>query len=256
MWLYLFIGSVVLQDRGISYFIGSVVLQDRRISYNVHNWQRAPKPSIIFPTPSFFQILQTHSPPITLSPAFFVALFLWLNGWSHHIWFVVLLNDFMQLCLSSLDTVVPEGLTVCFMQQGITFTKIGEKMQIFTSTLILYLSHIYRQRHTAHTGTNRLTYSYKNIYPPPVMCSQQLSVLHWRIIRWYQKCTLKSPTMTLLFKTYSFVEVTYMLIKFNSITFFPWNTKDADWNGKNKQNTHTCTHQTLRAPRKITERVS
>ena len=41
------------------------------------------------------------------------------------------------------------------------------------------VSHTYKQRYTAYSGTNRLTHPYKFIVTPNVMCPQQLSVLHW-----------------------------------------------------------------------------
>ena len=64
--------------------------------------------------PPRFQILSNHSFPITsnLHPAaLFVVLFLWLNGWSYHIWCIISLNDIMDLTdphMSSLGTFVPE----------------------------------------------------------------------------------------------------------------------------------------------------
>ena len=33
-------------------------------------------------------------------------------------------------------------------------------------------------QHTAHSGASKLTHPYKYIFMPPVMCSQQLSLLH------------------------------------------------------------------------------
>ena len=39
-------------------------------------------------------------------------------------------------------------------------------------------THTQTHKHTARTGANRLTHPY-NILTPPVLCSQQLSVLHW-----------------------------------------------------------------------------
>ena len=39
--------------------------------------------------------------------------------------------------------------------------------------------HTYIQRHIAHSGANVLTHPYKYIFTPTVMCSQQLSLLHW-----------------------------------------------------------------------------
>ena len=52
----------------------------------------------------------TSLPPRTHSPtALSVVMFLWLNGWSHHIWCVILVNNDMDLYMSSLGTLVPEG---------------------------------------------------------------------------------------------------------------------------------------------------
>ena len=74
---------------------------------SLHSWQRGTPffmkiPYITYP---LFQILSTplnHPPPPSslpchlqpLSPtALCVFLFLWLNGWSHHIWCAILRND-------------------------------------------------------------------------------------------------------------------------------------------------------------------
>ena len=35
-----------------------------------------------------------------------------------------------------------------------------------------------KQRHTVHSGANRVTHPYKHILKPPVMCSQKLSILY------------------------------------------------------------------------------
>ena len=61
---------------------------------------------------------------------------------------------------------------------------------LFAGTLIWYHTHTQThtpQTHTARTGASRMTYPYKYIFTPPVMCSQQLSLLHKWIIHWYQK---------------------------------------------------------------------
>ena len=60
-----------------------------------------------------------------------------------------------------------------------------------TSMTLLSVSHTYRQRYTAHSGTSRLTQPDKYILTPSAMYSQQLSVLHW-IIHWYQKLTFQN----------------------------------------------------------------
>ena len=83
--------------------------------------------------PPFFQILSNFPPPSTsLLPAtpthtvLSVVLFLWLNAWSHHIWYVILLNDNMDLDISSLGTLILEGrwcvfyATRCLVYWGLT----------------------------------------------------------------------------------------------------------------------------------------
>ena len=50
--------------------------------------------------------------------------------------------------------------------------------------------------------------------------------------------------MYLIFKSYYFPEVTYLLIRFNKTMFFPWNTKNNDRNGVNKQKKHQDTSHT------------
>ena len=48
----------------------------------------------------------------TPNPPLFVALFLWLDGWSCHIWYfisVILINYIVDLYMLSLGTLVPEG---------------------------------------------------------------------------------------------------------------------------------------------------
>ena len=91
-----------------------------------HSCQRGPNPPILrrpllYCLPPFFPILSNPNPPFTLpvystpippppAPnALSIFLFLWLNGWSHHIWCAILLNDIMDLHISSLSTFVPEG---------------------------------------------------------------------------------------------------------------------------------------------------
>ena len=72
-----------------------------------------------------FQILSTLCPPsphpftlpchlqppklTILSVVLSLVLFLWLNGWSRDIWCTVLLNDNMDLQMSSLGALVSEG---------------------------------------------------------------------------------------------------------------------------------------------------
>ena len=81
------------------------------------------------------------------------------------------------------------NLAVCFMQQGVKFTGF---------LLVVWFDIIHTQRRTAHTGVNILTQSCKYILSPPVMCSQQLSVLHWKNNLLISKFTLQSSTKSLV----------------------------------------------------------
>ena len=82
---------------------------------------------------------------------------------------VILLNDIM-------DTLVPlyhKGISVCFMHQDLSLLSSNT-----WHVLVPWFDITHRQtRNTTHTGGNRLTHTYK--YIPTIMCSQQLSVLHF-----------------------------------------------------------------------------
>ena len=113
-------------------------------------------------TTTFSNFVQRLSPtyvssltptPIVLS----VALFIWLNEWSGHIWCAILCNDNMDLHMSSLRTLVPKGPCVCFMQQG---AKFPEVWHMRSATLIWYHTN---KTHATHSGGSRLTHTYKYI---------------------------------------------------------------------------------------------
>ena len=77
---------------------------------SLHSWQRGANPQFykdlpILPTPHL------QPPP----PLFSVVLFLWLPGWSRHIWCAILLNGNMDLLMSSLGTLVPEKTLMCVL---------------------------------------------------------------------------------------------------------------------------------------------
>ena len=88
-------------------------------------------------------------------------LFLWLSGWSPR---------------SSLGTLVPE-IPWCIFY--------ATRRQVYwslTHNVVFWYDIIHTktdtQRHTTHSGTSRLTHSYKYIFTPPATCSQQVS-LNW-----------------------------------------------------------------------------
>ena len=49
------------------------------------------------------------SSPTLIPTVLSAVLFLWLNGWSHHIWYAILLNDDIDLHMLSLVTLLLEG---------------------------------------------------------------------------------------------------------------------------------------------------
>ena len=90
-------------------------------------------------------------------------------------------------------------------------------------------------------GGNRLTHAYKYIFTSPVMCLQQLCVLHWMnnllISKIYFPQWLCYWKIIHLWKSYLF-------IRFIKSKFLLRNANNTDRNGINKENTHI--HQTLR----------
>ena len=96
---------------------------------SLHSWRRAANPVILWrppllpnpypifkfclPPPSVFKSLHRHLQP-PLPSVLSVFMFLWLNGWSRHIWWTILLNDNMDLYMSILGALVPEGLWCVF----------------------------------------------------------------------------------------------------------------------------------------------
>ena len=117
--------------------------------------------------PSFFKICPTHLAPPPPPPDTSCA---------------VLLNDNMDLHMSSLGNLVPDlmcvlgpkVLHVCFMQQGVKFTEVWHMW--FFNWYSDLKSHT--QTHTAYSAASRLTHPYKYTFTPPVMCSQQLPLLN------------------------------------------------------------------------------
>ena len=165
---------------------------------SLHSWQRDANPPIFWRPPyiaypPFFQILYIPFPPNSLSPptptptGLSVVLFLWINGWSSHVWCAILLNYNMDLHMSGLCTLVPEGPWCVFYVT---------RRQVYWGLTHVVVFYWYSdlisrtQTHTAHSGASRLTHSYKYIFTPPAICSQQLPLLNlmikW-IIHWCQK---------------------------------------------------------------------
>lgn len=100
--------------------------------------------------------------------------------------------------LSFVTLVLSEPCCVFYAIRHRIYWKFGNEI-VFASVLIWYLdTHI----HTKGTQGPIYFRTYKYILAPPVMCAQQLPVLHWMYNGLIQKVTLQSSTMSLLFKNY------------------------------------------------------
>ena len=97
-------------------------------------------------TPHLFQILSTanplppppptHTPPHHLqrptATVLSIFLFLWLNGWSRHIWCDILHNEIMTTWIYTCCALVHEyqkDLDVYFMQNGVKVTEVRHIMR-------------------------------------------------------------------------------------------------------------------------------
>ena len=160
-----------------------------------------------FSYPIFQIYTKPFSPlPTTFTPtALFVTLFHWLNGWFHHNWCVILLNDIMDLHMFSLGTIVPEGPCCVFYATKhrvywclthnvvCTSTLIGyhtHKIWFFSSTLIWYLT----LKNTQHTQGLTDWHTHINIYQHHLLCAHSSCVyfIEW-IISWYKNLLYRIP---------------------------------------------------------------
>ena len=138
----------------------------------------------------------------------------------------------MDLNMLSLGTSVPERTWCVFY---------ALRHQVYWSMThaflpVLWFDIILTKRHTTHSGTTGMTQPNKNIFTRSVMCSQQLTLLHW------MNNSLKSKIyfpMFFLLKNYLLVKVIHLLIRCYKTRFFLWNTYNIDRNDVNKQITHT-----------------
>ena len=110
-------------------------------------------------------------------PVLFVTLFLWLNVSSQHTCVSLLIN-IMDLNLLSLGNLALSACCCVFyaISHQIYWGFDSDDMT-FAITLTWYQKH--RETQAGHTGTSILTYSYKHIMTPPVICAHWLPVLHW-----------------------------------------------------------------------------
>ena len=119
------------------------------------------------------------TPLLKITIVLSAVMFFWLNGWSHHIWCAILLNDNTDRDMSSLSTLVPEGpWDVFYATRHQVYRGLTHNVFLMLLWFDMLHPHTNTQTHTAHSETSRLTHSYKYIFTPPVICSRQLLLLH------------------------------------------------------------------------------
>ena len=134
------------------------------------SWQRGDNPFyedylyIAYPPPPFSNFAQ----PTPLPTSHFPSL-------SGDIWCAILLNHNMGLHMLSLVIFSPDGPWCVFHA---TRHQVYWGLTHNVAFYWVYITHTNTKTHTAHSGVGRLTHSYKYIFTPPVMCSQQLPLLH------------------------------------------------------------------------------
>ena len=143
---------------------------------SLHSWQKGSNPpnlwspSPILPTPLFSNFVQSPPPTYLLPPnptpnIFSVVLFLWLNGWSHHIWCAFLLNDNMNLHILSLGTLVPKGPWCMLCNKASSLLR--------SDTCGFYSTPIWYHKHTNTHNTLRGHWqTHINIYLHHLLCAQ------------------------------------------------------------------------------------
>ena len=102
------------------------------------------------------------------------VLFHWLNGWSRHIWYAILLNDNMDLQISSLGTLVPKG-PWCVFYATRRQVYWGLTHMFFTGTLIWYYTHTHTHTHTQHTHTHN-THTHTHTHTHTLMSIGRLNL--------------------------------------------------------------------------------
>ena len=127
------------------------------ISFWVWMWHCHPLPCCLQPLPPLFFLLSCFfgwmGDPTTSDKLFYLMIL-----WIYKYWEFVTLG--------------PEGPWYVF------YAKRHQVYWGLTHGVVLcWYSHT--QTHTAHLGASTLTYPYKYIFPPHVMCSQQLALLYW-----------------------------------------------------------------------------
>ena len=149
---------------------------------SLHSWHRTPPillTSLLFKFWSPFAPT-SMSPPNPNHTALSVVTFPWLNGWSCHILYAILFNDNMDLYMSSLGTLVPEGAWCVFY---------ATRRQVYwglTHNVVFYwysylISHTQTEKHTQHTQGPVDLHTHIIMYLHHLLCahSSYLCYIKW-----------------------------------------------------------------------------
>ena len=122
-----------------------------------------PPPPLYY-LPPFFQLLSNHHFPVTSNPHLPCSFFDWMGDCITFDVLFYLMIDIMHLHMSRLGTLMPEGLDVCFVQQGVKSTEVWH-MWFFPGTLIWYYTQTNKQTNkqtNTHTHTHTHTHTQKD----------------------------------------------------------------------------------------------
>ena len=169
-----------------------------------NKWQRGTNEDPLCCLPALFQILPTpspsfQSPPATTPTVLSIFLFLLLNGLSYHIRCGILLNYIMDLHMSSLGILVPEGpwcvfsATRCQLYWGLTH-------------VVFYCcsDFVIADRNTQHTQGEVDWHTHINMYLHNLLCahSSYLYYIKWLKNNYFPQCLFFSK-MIHLWKSYT-----------------------------------------------------
>ena len=152
-------------------------MEDRKFLVSLHSWQRGSNLTLLWRPPYCLTPFSNLPFPISLSPltstpiVFSVVLFLWLNGRSRHSWCAILLNDNMDLHMSSMYLRNRRTL-MCVLCNKASSRLLRSDTCGFL--LVLWFDITNTQTHTTHSGASRLAHPCKCIFTPLVICSKEL----------------------------------------------------------------------------------
>ena len=95
--------------------------------------------------------------------------------------------------------------------------------------------------HTGYSGANILTCRYRYILTPPVMCTQQLPVLHWTKTFWYKNVFYRGPQCLYCLKL-AHLQKSFICLLDSRRVSPSCEIKNTDRNGINWQNSYTARH--------------